>query len=99
LRIGSFTVTAGPVIRLRRQDVPAQSRPGNALTLHFGASTAQSGLSYSPASLRVEGKAGEERTVHVAAAIQVPADYKEARLAFLIEPELELRGVKGRSSR
>ncbi len=76
-------------------EVPVQSRPGNTLSLHFGASTAQTGLSYSPASLRVEGKAGEERTVHVTAAIQVPSDYREAKLAFLIEPEQELRGVKG----
>jgi hypothetical protein len=76
-------------------EVPAQSRPGNTLTLHFGAPAPQGELAYSPASMRVEGVAGEERTVHVTASIQVPADYPEAKLAFLIEPEQDLRGVKG----
>src|SRR5580698_2127083 len=76
-------------------EVPAQSRPGNALTIHFGTTAAQQELAYSPASLRVEGKIGEERTVHVTTAIQVAADYREAKLAFLIEPEQDLRGVKG----
>jgi hypothetical protein len=75
-------------------EIPAQSRPGNVLTLHFGPSAAQAELAYSPASLRVEGGAGEERTVHVTAAVQVPADYREAKLAFLIEPEQDLRDVK-----
>jgi hypothetical protein len=45
--------------------------------------------------MRVEGKTGEERTVHVTVAIQVAADYREAKLAFLIEPEQDLRSVKG----
>jgi Melibiase len=76
-------------------EVPAQSRPGNALTVHFGATAAQQELAYSPASLRVEGKAGDERTLHVTESIQVAADYREAKLAFLIEPEQDLRGVKG----
>jgi hypothetical protein len=75
-------------------EVPAQSRPGNLLTLHFGSPAAQGELAYSPASLRVEGVAGEDRTLHVTAAMQVPADYREAKLAFLIEPEQDVRGVK-----
>jgi len=75
-------------------EIAASSRPGNVLTLRFG--TAGDGeLNYSPAVLRVDHGVGDERTVRVTAAAQVPADYREARLAFLIEPEQELRGVRG----
>ncbi len=76
-------------------DVPTQSRPGNALTLHFGAASPQGELAYSPASMRVETVAGGERILHVTETMQVPADYKEAKVAFLLEPDQELRGVKG----
>jgi hypothetical protein len=46
------------------------------------------------APIRAEGHAGAARTIHAAVAIQVPADYREARVAFLLEPDQEIRGVK-----
>jgi len=68
---------------------------GNVVTLRFGTpAAAREELTFAPSSLRSEGVAGAERTVHVATAIQAPADYRESRLAFLIEPEQDLRGVK-----
>jgi hypothetical protein len=51
-------------------------------------------LAYSPATLRVEGQSGQERTLRISASVDVPADYREARLAFLIEPDGNLPGVK-----
>jgi hypothetical protein len=45
--------------------------------------------------MRVESVAGGERILHVTETMQVPADYREAKVAFLLEPEQELRGVKG----
>jgi len=50
-------------------------------------------LSFSAGSLRTDGAAGAARTVHVTAAADVPADYREAKLAFLLEPDQEIRGV------
>jgi len=55
-------------------------------------------LSYSPASLETAGTAGAERTLRVTAAVQVPADYREARLAVLLEPDQEIRGVKAEAA-
>jgi hypothetical protein len=75
-------------------EIPAASRPGQALTLQFGPA-AQAELTYSPASMWVEGGAGGGRTVRVKTVAEVPADYREVKLAFLIEPEQDLRGVKG----
>ena len=46
-----------------------------------------------PAALRSEGAAGAPRTIRAAVAIQVPGSYREARVAFLLEPEQEVRGV------
>lgn len=68
---------------------------GGAVTVPFGAPAAASTkLSFSPATLQTKGAAGEERTVRVTATIEVPADYPEARLAFLVEPAKDARGVK-----
>jgi len=80
-------------VKVDGAEIPAQARRGDVLTLHFG-TAAQAELAYSPAAVRVEGGAGEERTVRVTAAIQAPADYREAKLAFLIEPEGALQGIK-----
>jgi len=45
------------------------------------------------ASLRAEGAAGAARTIHASATIEVPAGYREARVAFLLEPDQEIRRV------
>jgi hypothetical protein len=50
-------------------------------------------LTYSAGRVRTEGAAGAERTVHVSTTAEVPADYREAKLAFLLEPDQEIRGV------
>ena len=55
-------------------------------------------LSYSPATLEASGTAGTERTLRVTAAVEVPADYREARLAVLLEPDREIRGVKAEAA-
>ncbi|HUP04378.1 MAG TPA: hypothetical protein VMU19_10340 [Bryobacteraceae bacterium] len=44
-------------------------------------------------TVRVEGAPGAARTVHVSVALDVPADYPQANLAFLLEPDKEIRGV------
>jgi hypothetical protein len=46
-----------------------------------------------PALLRAEGGAGAPRTIRTAVTIQVPSSFREARVAFLLEPEQEVRGV------
>ncbi len=69
---------------------PAHADP---FPVSFGARPAAP-FAYSPASLRVEGESGQERTLRVSASVDVPADYREARLAFLIEPDGNLPGVK-----
>jgi hypothetical protein len=57
---------------------------GVAQELHFGQAAAPSELVFSPAAL----------TASVAAlSVTVPADYPEAKLAFLIEPEHPMKGV------
>jgi hypothetical protein len=68
---------------------------GGSVAVRFGAPNASSAeLSVSPSTIRTEGAAGAERTVRVTTTIQVPADYREARLAFLVEPAKDARGVK-----
>ncbi len=69
---------------------PAHPDP---FTVRFGDRPAAP-LAYSPASLRAEGESGQERTLRISASVEVPADFREARLAFLVEPEHDLRGVK-----
>jgi hypothetical protein len=46
-------------------------------------------LAFSPASL---SKLGD--TARITAAVQVPADYPQARIAVLLEPDKEVRGLK-----
>ena len=58
---------------------------GVAQELHFGQAAAPSQLVFSPAAL-IAGSA-------VALSVTVPADYPEAKLAFLIEPEHPMKGV------
>jgi hypothetical protein len=50
-------------------------------------------VTFSAGRLRTEGAAGAARTVHVSVTADVPADYREAKLAFLLEPDQEIRGV------
>ena len=50
-------------------------------------------LSFTAGKPRTEGAAGAARIVHVTIAAEVPSEYREARLAFLLEPEREIRGV------
>jgi len=50
-------------------------------------------VGFSAGCLRAEGAAGAERTIHVTTTADVPADYREAKLAFLLEPDQEIRGV------
>ena len=64
---------------------------GGAIAVRFGKPA--EAVEYSPASLSVEGQPGGERTLVVSSGVDVPADYREARLAFLVEPEHDLRGV------
>jgi hypothetical protein len=45
------------------------------------------------APIRAEGAAGAARTIRSSVTIQVPAGYREARVAFLLEPDREIRGV------
>lgn len=51
-------------------------------------------LSLSPGTMQVEGAPGTDRTVRVKTAVDVPADYREARIAFLVEPDGDGRGVR-----
>ncbi len=72
------------------EGAPAHSDP---IAVHFGSRPAAR-FAYSPAALRVEGEPGQERTLRVSASVDVPVDFREARLAFLVEPEHDLRDVK-----
>jgi hypothetical protein len=65
---------------------------GKPVTLKFGGAP-QGELKFSPPVIEPASNAAE-RTVRVATTVQVPADYREAKLAFLIEPEQDLKGVK-----
>jgi hypothetical protein len=75
---------------IRADGEPATSSASGEVKLQFGGSA--SALTYSRPSLEVSGGA-EGRTLRTSTSVQVPSDYREARLAFLIEPEHEIRGV------
>jgi hypothetical protein len=62
-------------------------------TIRTYAPRSPAALSFSAGRVRTEGAAGAERTVHVTTTADVPADYREAKLAFLLEPDQEIRGV------
>jgi hypothetical protein len=62
-------------------------------TIRTWAPKSADALSFSAGRLRTEGAAGAARTVHVTTTADVPADYREAKLAFLLEPDQEIRGV------
>jgi hypothetical protein len=62
-------------------------------TIRTYAPASSSALTFSAARLRAEGAAGGARTLHVSTTVDVPADYREAKLAFLLEPDQEIRGV------
>jgi len=51
-------------------------------------------LAFTPPALQTTGAAGQPRTIRASLSVQVPADYREARLAFLLEPEGEVLDVK-----
>jgi hypothetical protein len=50
-------------------------------------------VAFSALSMRTEGAAGRARTIHSALTVTVPADYRQAKLAFLIEPQGEIGGA------
>jgi len=52
----------------------------------------ESAIEFTQPAIRVEGAA---RTIRAALTVQVPAEYREAKLAFLLEPEHDIRDVKG----
>jgi hypothetical protein len=62
-------------------------------TIRTWAPKSADALSFSAGRLRTEGAAGAARTVHVTTTADIPADYREAKLAFLLEPDQEIRGV------
>ena len=51
-------------------------------------------LAFTPPALQTTGAAGQPRTIRASLSVEVPADYREARLAFLLEPEGDVRDVK-----
>jgi hypothetical protein len=51
-------------------------------------------IEFTAPSIHVEGASGSARTIQAALTVQVPPEYREARLAFLIEPEHEIRDIK-----
>jgi len=67
---------------------PAPPGPGSG-PLRTGGAT----ISYAPAILRRSGRDLNE--IRVSSTIDVPIDYSLARVAILLEPEEEVRGVKG----
>jgi Melibiase len=50
------------------------------------------------APLRAEGAAGAVRTIHAAVTVQVPASYRQARVAFLLEPDQVIQKVTGEAT-
>jgi hypothetical protein len=65
--------------------------------LRFGApsgATLGASLEFSTPALHTAGAAGQPRTVHTTVSVRVPADFREAKLAFLLEPETEIRDIK-----
>jgi hypothetical protein len=54
-------------------------------SLHFGQAAAPSELAFSPATVTAGGA--------VTLAVTIPEDYREAKLAFLIEPESPMKGA------
>lgn len=86
----TFRLTA-PGVRQVLADGEAVTAHDGAVTIRFGGSA--DALSYSRPSLEISGSAGAARTIRSTVSVQVPADYREARLAFLIEPEHEIRGI------
>jgi hypothetical protein len=50
-------------------------------------------VTFSAGRVRTDGAAGAARTVYATVTADVPADYREAKLAFLLEPDQEIRGV------
>jgi hypothetical protein len=65
---------------------------GNTVLAYDASQTAET-PTLTAAPLRAEGVAGAARTIHAAATIQVSAGYREARVAFLLEPDQEIRRV------
>ncbi|HKE27582.1 MAG TPA: hypothetical protein VKB88_34740 [Bryobacteraceae bacterium] len=51
-------------------------------------------IAWTAPAIRIDGAAGQERTIQSAITVEVPADYREARLAFLLEPDRDIRDVK-----
>ena len=62
-------------------------------TIRTYSPAASAAIAFSAGSLRVEGAAGAARTLRISTTVDVPAGYREAKLAFLLEPEREIRGV------
>jgi hypothetical protein len=56
---------------------------------------AGSSIEFTQPAIRVDGAAGEARTIHATLTVNSPAEYREARVAFLLEPGSEIRDVKG----
>jgi hypothetical protein len=54
-----------------------------------------SAVEFTAPVIRVDGAAEKARTIHAAVTVQVPAEYREAKLAFLLEPDRDIRDVKG----
>ncbi|HUK19186.1 MAG TPA: hypothetical protein VLW65_22345, partial [Bryobacteraceae bacterium] len=59
---------------------------------------AGAGIEFAAPAIRTEGAAGAARTVHASVTVQVPADYRGVKLAFLLAPEHDIRDVKGEAT-
>jgi hypothetical protein len=83
------------VFELRPDDeAPVEGRYSvDGSTIHTWAPRSLEAPAFSAGRVRTEGAAGAARTVHVSVTADVPADMREAKLAFLLEPEQEIRGV------
>ena len=83
------------VLELRPDDqAPVEGRYSvDGSSIHTYAPRNSAAVTFSAGRLRTDGAAGAERTVHVSTTADVPADYREAKLAFLLEPDQEIRGV------
>jgi hypothetical protein len=90
------------VVELRPEASDASKVEGVRYSVRNGAvrvfEPAGAAIEFTVPSIRVEGAAGQARTIHAALTVQVPPEYREARLAFLLEPEHEIRNVKGEAA-
>lgn len=86
----TFRLAAPGLQSIRADGAPAVVSAAGEVKVQFGGGSSE--LSYSQPSLVVSGGA-EGRTLRAGESVQVPPDYREARLAFLLEPEHEIRGV------